>query len=67
MIHVIFNKDIKYWSNIIKKELCKREEFMLKSEKEQKLKEKTKGKTMEEIIELMIASLENSKEEIKKS
>ena len=35
---------------------------MLKSEKEQKLKEKTKGKTMEEIIELMIASLENSKE-----
>lgn len=41
------------------------EEFMLKSDKEQKLKEKTKGKTMEEIIELMIASLENSKEEIK--
>lgn len=40
---------------------------MLKSDREQKLKEKTKGKTMEEIIELMIASLENSKEEIKKS
>ena len=36
---------------------------MLKSDREQKLKEKT----MEEIIELMIASLENSKEEIKKS
>ena len=36
---------------------------MLKSEKEQKLKEKTKTKTLEELIELMIASLENDKEE----
>ena len=34
---------------------------MLKSEKEQKLKEKTKGKTLEELIELMIASLESEK------
>lgn len=40
---------------------------MLKTEKEQKLKEKTKGKKLEELIELMIASLENNKEEKNKT
>lgn len=36
---------------------------MLIGEKEQKLKEKTKGKTLEELIDLMIASLESDREE----
>lgn len=36
---------------------------MLKSEKEEKLKEKTKTKTLEELIDLMIASLESDREE----
>lgn len=35
------------------------------NEKEQKLKERLGGKTMEELLELMIASLENEKSENK--
>lgn len=49
------------------KKIYIKEEFMLKTEKEQKLKEKTKDKKLEELIELMIASLENNKEEKNKT